>query len=70
MDAPKRCPRCSSDEVIPILYGTLSSDLVEEARAGRAVLGGEVFWPEAPEWRCVVCGHEWREEEAASGPFA
>jgi hypothetical protein len=47
MDAPRRCPRCSSDEVIRILYGTPSPDLLEEARAGRVALGGDVFWPEA-----------------------
>src|SRR5215216_2065242 len=32
MDAPRRCPRCTSDEVIRILYGTPSPDLLEEAR--------------------------------------
>jgi hypothetical protein len=70
MDAPRRCPRCSSDEIISILYGTPSPDLVEEARAGRAVLGGKVFWPEAPEWLCVVCGHEWAEQAEEAGPFS
>src|ERR671912_1268322 len=39
MDAPRRCPRCSSDEVIRILHGTPSPDLLEEARAGRVALG-------------------------------
>jgi hypothetical protein len=39
MDAPRRCPRCSSDEVIRILYGTPTPDLLEEARAGRVALG-------------------------------
>src|SRR5215216_761641 len=32
MYAPRLCPRCSSDEVIRILYGTPSPDLLEEAR--------------------------------------
>ena len=35
MDAPRRCLRCSSEEVIRILYGTPGPDLLEEARAGR-----------------------------------
>ena len=39
MDAPRRCPRCGSDEVIRILYGTPSPELLEEARAGRVALG-------------------------------
>jgi hypothetical protein len=54
MDAPRRCPRRSSDEVIRILYGTPSPELLEEARAGRVVLGADVFRPEAPQWLCVA----------------
>jgi hypothetical protein len=51
MDAPSRCPRCGSEEVIRILYGAPGPDLLEDARSGRVALGGDVFWPEAPEWR-------------------
>ena len=69
MDAPRRCPRCSSDEVARLLYGTPSPDLLEEARAGRVALGADVFWPEAPQWLCVACANEWREEEEESGPL-
>ena len=66
---PSRCPRCNSDEVIPILYGTPSPEMVEESRAGRVALAGRMVWPEAPDWRCVVCGHEWHADEAGSlGP--
>jgi hypothetical protein len=71
MDAPRRCPRCISDEVIRILYGTPSPDLLEEARSGRVALGADVFWPEAPQWLCVGCEYEWREqEEEESGPLS
>jgi hypothetical protein len=65
MESPRRCPRCSSDEVIPIVYGIPAPDIIEEARAGRVALDGNVAWPEAPEWRCVVCGLEWRDEDTA-----
>jgi hypothetical protein len=65
--APTKCLRCNSDEVIPIVYGMPASDLIEESRAGRVALGGNVVWPEAPEWRCVVCGFEWRDEDMPSG---
>jgi hypothetical protein len=68
MEPAKPCPRCHSDEVVPILYTMHSPELVEESRAGRVALGGSVVWPEAPEWRCVRCGFEWREDEA--GPKA
>ena len=60
MESPKACPRCHSDEVIPIVYGMPAPDVVEESRAGRVALGGHVLGPEAPDWHCVACGHEWR----------
>jgi hypothetical protein len=65
--APTKCPRCHSDEVIPIVYGIPSPEPVEESRAGRVALSGRVVWPEAPEWRDVVCGLEWRNEELPIG---
>jgi hypothetical protein len=67
MEPPPTCPRCHSDEVIPIVYGVPGPELVEESRAGRVALGGRVVWPEAPKWRCVACGLEWRDEELPSG---
>jgi hypothetical protein len=69
MDAPRGCPRCIWDEVIRTLYGTPSPDLLEEARAGRVALGADVFWPEAPQWLCIACEYEWREQEEQSGPL-
>jgi len=60
MEDVKRCPRCHSDEVVPVAYGLPSPEQVEESMAGRVALGGRSAWPEAPEWRCVVCDHEWR----------
>ena len=64
MESSRACPRCHSDEVVPIVYGMPDPELVEESRAGRVALGGCVLFPEAPEWRCVVCGYEWGEAEA------
>jgi hypothetical protein len=66
MEDVKRCPRCHSDEVLPIVYGMPGPELTEESLAGRVALGGCMMWPEAPDWRCVVCGHEWRANEAGS----
>ena len=49
MDAPRRCPRCISDEVIRNLYGTPSPELLEEARSGRVALGAVMcFGPKHP----------------------
>ncbi len=63
MEGARRCPRCQSDEVLPIAYGLPSPEMVQESMAGRVKLGGSTIWPESPDWHCVVCGHEWRTEE-------
>lgn len=62
MESPQACPRCHSDEVIPIVYGEPSPEMLEDSRAGRIALGGVTPGPEAPKWRCVMCGFEWRDE--------
>ncbi|HEX2108938.1 MAG TPA: hypothetical protein VHF70_06650 [Rubrobacteraceae bacterium] len=51
---------------MPIAYGVPTPKMVEESKVGRMTLGGRVAWPGAPDWRCVVCGHEWRDDEAES----
>ena len=66
MEDVKRCPRCHSDEVIPIVYGVPTPKMVEESWEGWMALGGRVAWPGAPDWRCVVWGHEWCADEAGS----
>ena len=40
MEPAKPCPRCHSDEVVPILYGMPSPEMVEGSKAGRVALGG------------------------------
>jgi hypothetical protein len=39
MEDVKRCPRCHSDEVLPIAYGVPTPKMVEESIAGRMTLG-------------------------------
>jgi ribosomal protein S27AE len=63
MEDARRCPRCHSDEVLPIAYGLPSPEMIEESTAGRVKLGGSVIWPESPDWHCARCGYEWRVEE-------
>jgi hypothetical protein len=64
MEEEKRCPRCHSDEVLPIVYGMPTPETVEKSAAGRVALGGCVITPESPDCQCVRCGHEWRVAEA------
>ena len=60
------CPRCHSDEVIPIVYGMPTEETLKESRAGRVALGSRVAGPESPRWRCVACSFEWRDEAPPS----
>jgi hypothetical protein len=63
-DAKKRCPRCGSDDVLPIVYGLPSRQMFEDARDGRIILGGEasasaVFIGQSPAYGCDVCDYRW-----------
>ncbi len=51
------CPTCRSTEVVPIIYGVPTPELVDEARVGRIVLGGCAIQNER--WCCKRCGHRW-----------
>ena len=66
MDDVKRCPRCNSEDVVPILYGLPGPEMTEESIRGRVVLGGCIVFPDTPDHTCRNCGHDWREDEAGS----
>ncbi|MGD8719012.1 MAG: hypothetical protein PVH29_09345 [Candidatus Zixiibacteriota bacterium] len=55
------CPVCGSKKnVVPIVYGKPSWELVEAARRGEVVIEGCVHPEDAPEWHCRSCGREWK----------
>lgn len=54
------CPECGGKEVLPILYGMPPAEIGEAAERGQVVLGGCVITGDDPNWRCAVCGHQWR----------
>jgi hypothetical protein len=56
---PGPCPACSSARVIPILYGSPSSDMIAAYAAGLAAIGGVVARDGAPRWACRDCDHRW-----------
>jgi rubredoxin len=66
METSTLCPRCGSDETVEIVYGYPGPDLTSESLAGNVTLGGCMVWPEAPDWRCVQCGHNWRDDTPPS----
>ena len=55
-----KCPRCGSEDVLPIVYGYPGPELFEESLAGQVRLGGCMVGPDSPEFHCEVCDHEWR----------
>ena len=57
------CPRCGSEDVVPILYGMPTEEAVEASVRGEIALGGCVVFPDAPQNHCRNCGHEWREDD-------
>ena len=61
MDDAKTCPRCGSEQTVPLIYGMPTDEAAEEARRGEVALGGCVVFPDAPDHTCRNCGYEWRE---------
>ena len=60
---PPPCSSCTSDDVVPIVYGMPGLDLAEQAEDGKVALGGCCIGEDDPEWHCKECGFEWREGE-------
>ena len=63
-DTRRMCPRCNSEDVLPIIYGLPGPELTEASIRGKVALGGCVVFPDAPDYTCNNRGHEWREAEA------
>ena len=57
------CPKCGSEQVVPIGYGLPGPEMAAMADRGEIVLGGCVIEPDAPRWSCKACGWEWREDD-------
>jgi hypothetical protein len=53
------CPSCGSEEVIPIIYGTLSPLLTSLSEHGLVEVAGRAFDGAQPSSRCRDCRHAW-----------
>jgi hypothetical protein len=56
---PKNCPRCGSSKLMEILYGRPTADATDAADRSEITLGGCFMLPDAPDWECSACGHQW-----------
>ena len=55
------CPNGHGD-VVRVVMGMPDPELFEAADDGQVVLGGCVVGPESPDWACLVCHEQWRDE--------
>ena len=53
------CPKCKSNNVIPIVYGLPGYEMREDAIKGKIHLGGCVIEEDAPDFHCNDCEQEW-----------
>ena len=53
-----KCPQCSNDFVVPILYGMPGPEMMLESDMGKIKLGGCGIIENAPKWYCNKCEHE------------
>jgi len=60
--ATPSCPQCgSAADVIPIIYGYPSEELMKAADRGEVALGGCIVGDDAPRWRCKKCGRDFND---------
>ena len=64
------CPRCSSDSVIPVIYGMPAGFLVTAEQEGKLKLGGIIMNEDSPDWICRQCGHEWPDPDCKARLFS
>ncbi|HOC77510.1 MAG TPA: hypothetical protein PLO36_02945 [Methanofastidiosum sp.] len=59
MEENPKCPKCGSDQTIPILYGLPISG--EAEKRGEVILGGCLLVNGSPIWHCKKCHNRWGE---------
>ncbi len=53
------CPRCTGQEVLPIVYGLPSEEMLRKAERGVVALGGCTIDRDSPFSVCTRCDHHW-----------
>ncbi len=58
---PPLCPNCNStDDVVVILYGRPTPEMLQKADEEKIALGGSVKNDNSPDWVCKKCGAKFK----------
>ncbi len=55
----KKCPKCKSNNVVPIIYGKPGKEMMKNVKEGKIVLGGCIIKPFSKKWHCKECKNKW-----------
>ena len=58
-----KCPKCGSEEIIPIVYGYPTKELFDQSKKGEVIIGGCCIVGEVPNRHCKNCGEEFSVED-------
>ena len=59
MEENPKCPKCGSENTLPIGYGYPGPGMVEAYRKGELELGGCCISEDSPSWYCKDCKNRW-----------
>lgn len=55
----RKCPKCNSRKVVPIVYGYPAPQTYEAFQRGEIKLGGCIIEPGQPDYSCLECRYSW-----------
>jgi len=59
MEKNSKCPKCGSTNIVPIVYGMPSYELLEKEGMSEVLLGGCIVNDFSPSWHCKDCQNYW-----------
>ncbi|KYC52473.1 MAG: hypothetical protein AMQ22_00809 [Candidatus Methanofastidiosum methylothiophilum] len=59
MEKNSKCPKCGSNNIVPIVYGMPSYEFLEKEGVQEVLLGGCIVNDSSPIWHCKDCQNYW-----------
>lgn len=59
MEKNSKCPKCGSNNIVPIVYGMPSYEFLEKEGVQEVLLGGCIVNDSSPIWHCKDCQKYW-----------